>query len=223
MAGIVGQGEGKVYGFQVIFMRSRGSQRDRSARTESPWVGGHGGREVILGGDGSPVVGIYGNGTDAVERLGLIRIAGKFARPDPAVRAEAEAWVDNTFKQDLARSEPGGLRGGAAKLLHHARDIRDPATRFVLLDRARDLATRAGDVAQAFTAVDELARAYDVNHSLQLKADVLKYFSDNPPQVERGRGPRGSLLSRWHPSAGRRPRGCSGAWGRTPLRRRCWC
>ncbi|HEV3260675.1 MAG TPA: hypothetical protein VG013_27725, partial [Gemmataceae bacterium] len=190
VAGIVAQGEGKIYGFQVIFMRSQGLQLDRRARSESPWVGGHGGKEVILGGDGSPVVGIYGNGSDALERVGLIRIAGKFALPDPGGQAKAEAWVDNVFKEDLARSDPDGLRAGAAKLLRHARAVSDPTTRFVLLERTRDLATRAGDFAQAFTAVDELAQEYDVSNALQMKADALEKAVPSLERQEASAGAR---------------------------------
>ena len=190
VASIVAQGEGKVYGFQVIFMRGHRHRLDGSARSESPWVGGHGGREVVLGGDGSTVVGIYGNGSDVLERVGLIRMTDRVARPDPAARARARAWIDRAFKKELAAANAGQLNAAAANLLWRANRIEDLATRFVVLDRSRELATRAGAWGQAFSAVDRMTQAYEVTNALDLKADALQAALMMSDREGAGAGPQ---------------------------------
>ena len=75
VAGIVGKGGILVDGFKVIFMRIGKTLLDSKDSYESQWIGGHGGgEERRLGGDGKPVVGIYGKSGDDLNALGLVQI-----------------------------------------------------------------------------------------------------------------------------------------------------
>jgi hypothetical protein len=56
---------------RVVFMRVRGKRLDPSDSYESPWYGGSGGGETKLGGDGSPVVGVFGASGDFIDSIGL--------------------------------------------------------------------------------------------------------------------------------------------------------
>jgi hypothetical protein len=47
-----------VDGFSLTFMRANARALDLKASYESEWIGGKGGRENVLGGDGSLVIGI---------------------------------------------------------------------------------------------------------------------------------------------------------------------
>jgi hypothetical protein len=74
VAGIVGRGGTKVDAFKVIFMRIGGTSLDARHSYESDWIGGSGGgEEKRLGGDGQPVVGIFGKCGDELNSLGLIQ------------------------------------------------------------------------------------------------------------------------------------------------------
>jgi tetratricopeptide (TPR) repeat protein len=60
-------------GLRVIFMRRNGDRLDIKDSYESRWVGSRGGAdEVLLGGDGTPVVGIHGRSGRDVDSLGLV-------------------------------------------------------------------------------------------------------------------------------------------------------
>ena len=56
---------------RVVFMRIRGKRLDPSDSYESRWYGGSGGGETKLGGDGSPVVGVFGASGDNIDSIGL--------------------------------------------------------------------------------------------------------------------------------------------------------
>ena len=72
---IVGKGGQRLDGFKVVFMRDRKGQLDPKDSYESDWVGGQeGGDETILGGDGRPVVGIYGGCGAEFDGLGLVQL-----------------------------------------------------------------------------------------------------------------------------------------------------
>jgi hypothetical protein len=74
VAGIVAKGGDFVDGFKVIFMRIGKQSLDTTTSYESDWVGGQGGNpEKVLGGDGEPVIGIYGISGSDLNRLGLIQ------------------------------------------------------------------------------------------------------------------------------------------------------
>ncbi len=78
VAGIVAKCGLVVDGFKVIFMRVARTSLDTKHSYESDWIGGQGGDEKRLGGDGRPVIGIYGKCGDHPNSLGLIQ--AKYAR-----------------------------------------------------------------------------------------------------------------------------------------------
>jgi S1-C subfamily serine protease len=60
-------------GCSLTFMKVKDGRLDPADAYESEWVGGNGkGQPTRLGGDGTPVVGIVGRGTDEVRGLGLL-------------------------------------------------------------------------------------------------------------------------------------------------------
>jgi len=73
VGGMVIKAGNSVDGFRLVFMRIRGRRLDPKDSYESQWFGGQGGeRETKLGGDGNPVLGIFGaNGTN-IDAIGLI-------------------------------------------------------------------------------------------------------------------------------------------------------
>jgi hypothetical protein len=63
-----------VDGFKVIFMRVGKTSLDTNTSYESDWIGGRsGGEEEKLGGDGTPVIGIFGRSGNDLNSLGLIQ------------------------------------------------------------------------------------------------------------------------------------------------------
>jgi hypothetical protein len=65
-------GADRVRAFKVIYMRIYGGRLAPADRYESAWLLGNEAGTTILGGDGSPVVGICGGAGGDVDRLGLI-------------------------------------------------------------------------------------------------------------------------------------------------------
>src|SRR5262249_24581317 len=64
-----------VRGMQILFMRRVDWALDPEDSYWSEWIGVGGvGREVLLGGDGNPVVGIHGRAGGAIDSLGIIQI-----------------------------------------------------------------------------------------------------------------------------------------------------
>jgi internalin A len=64
--------EKSLYGLRVIFMRREGDRLNTRDRYPSRWIGGRSTKgEIRLGGDGRPPVGVFGNGDQHVEGLGL--------------------------------------------------------------------------------------------------------------------------------------------------------
>jgi hypothetical protein len=72
VAGLVLKSSARIDGFKVILMRISGSRLNPADRLESEWIGGPGGDETTLGGDGSPVVGLHGRAGADCDALGLI-------------------------------------------------------------------------------------------------------------------------------------------------------
>ena len=70
VGGIKGNGRG----FKIVFMRIEGTRLNPTDRYESEWLGGQGGEETLLGGDGRPVVGIFGQAGGMVDSLGLVQL-----------------------------------------------------------------------------------------------------------------------------------------------------
>jgi hypothetical protein len=74
VAGLVARGSARVDGFKLIFMRVSGSRLVPGDRYESGWIGGSGGIEAVLAGDGSPVIGLHGRQGADTDALGLITL-----------------------------------------------------------------------------------------------------------------------------------------------------
>jgi serine/threonine protein kinase/WD40 repeat protein len=80
-------------GLSVTFMKIDGQRLNAADSYDSNWVGGKGGNERILGGDGTPIVGIYGkiNGqTDVTDALGVILLDAVGAGNTPAPASPSE-------------------------------------------------------------------------------------------------------------------------------------
>ena len=69
---LVCQSGHRVDGFKAIFMRDLGDRLDEADSYESDWVGGLGGGEKTISGNGNPVVGIYGGAGLELDGLGLV-------------------------------------------------------------------------------------------------------------------------------------------------------
>jgi hypothetical protein len=85
-----------VIGIRILFMRRRGPVLDPKDSYWSEWIGASGkGQEVMLGGDGKPVIGIHGRAGGAIDSLGIIQLihAPKNAPPIP--------------KKDMAENQRG--------------------------------------------------------------------------------------------------------------------
>lgn len=98
----------------------------------------------------------------------------KLPVPDRPLLQKAEALVNDIFKDDFASAkDPESLSKLAALLLEQARDPKDePANRYVLFHKGLSLAAGAGDATLALSAIDDLARDFQVA-ALNLKAESL--------------------------------------------------
>src|SRR5262245_24923639 len=110
--------------------------------------------------------------------------------PVPAKTAQAKALdlINDIFKEDFAGAKDPEARSKlAAFLLQQGKESRDDvANRYVLYREARDLAARAGDAALALTAIDEMARDFDVS-AFDMKASTLATVAENVPTKEAGK------------------------------------
>ncbi len=87
---------------RVVFMRIRGKRLDPSDSYESPWYGGSGGGETKLGGDGSPVVGVFGASGDNIDSIGL-----NLEKPAADATASAVPKGGSEAKSDVAWARSG--------------------------------------------------------------------------------------------------------------------
>ncbi len=72
---IVVKGQTYPEGFKVVFMRIRGTRLNTHDSYESDWIGGDsGGQATTLGGDGRPIVGIFGRSGADVDSIGLVQM-----------------------------------------------------------------------------------------------------------------------------------------------------
>jgi hypothetical protein len=97
------------------------------------------------------------------------------AAPDNAARLKAEQQVKALYKSDYARAtnRDGKLALGK-KLYSEAADFKgDDAERFVLYDQAAKMLAEVGETAQAWSVIDDMASAYDVD-AIALKAAAAK-------------------------------------------------
>jgi hypothetical protein len=95
---------GSIDGMRVVFFRDKGDRLDPSDRYESDWLGGRGGdQEMTYGGNGQPVVGVYGTADTDFHALGLMLVRGR--DQDPA--APSAGMVSLTRLKPL-RTTVGG-------------------------------------------------------------------------------------------------------------------
>jgi hypothetical protein len=84
--------------------------------------------------------------------------------PDAATQADALKTVRDLFKADYAKKEAADRSALAVKLMKAADDAsKDPASAYVLLHEARDVAASAGDVDIALGAIDALTSRFEVD------------------------------------------------------------
>jgi hypothetical protein len=64
-----------VRGIRILFLRRRGQVLNQEDSYWSEWIGSSGrGQEVMLGGDGKPIIGIHGRAGGAIDSLGVIQL-----------------------------------------------------------------------------------------------------------------------------------------------------
>jgi clan AA aspartic protease (TIGR02281 family) len=73
VGGIVARSGNRLDGFKIIFMRRKGNQLDPADSYDSDWMGGTGGGETRIGGDGKRVIGIFGRAGAEMDALGLVQ------------------------------------------------------------------------------------------------------------------------------------------------------
>jgi len=84
--------------------------------------------------------------------------------PDVPAQREAEKLIRDVFKDDYAKKLPADRISLAKKLLTQGiQTADDPASQFVLLREARDVAGAAGDVDTALKAVDETVKRFELD------------------------------------------------------------
>jgi hypothetical protein len=101
--------------------------------------------------------------------------------PDKDSQRKARLAMKEILKADFARAKTPNQRVALARaLLKYGVETKDdPVARFVLLKEALDQATDVAAFATAMTAVDEIARWYEIK-PLEMKAEVLTNASKLP-------------------------------------------
>jgi hypothetical protein len=95
--------------------------------------------------------------------------------PGEAAQGKALAVIGEVYEQDYKTAKtPADQAGLARKMIDQAGRTSDPAARFVLLRVARDIASQAGNAETALSAVDEIARSYDVDATAMNVDTLLK-------------------------------------------------
>lgn len=80
---------------------------------------------------------------------------GERPPPDAVAQAAARTLIHSLFREEYAHTDPASRRALAQRLLREASATRDdPAARFVLFEEAADLASAAGDLATALSALN---------------------------------------------------------------------
>jgi len=88
--------------------------------------------------------------------------------PDKTAQAEAMRKVNEVYGSDIAKAaQPENKAALAKTILSTARQTTDAASRFVLLETARDLAARGRDARTALLAFDELVKGFGLAQSEQ--------------------------------------------------------
>ena len=100
--------------------------------------------------------------------------ANKTPIPAEAAQAQATKLIKEVYGEEWNKAKTAAEKQALAKkLLGKANESKDdPASQFVLLRLARDIATQATDGQTAFQAIDAMAETFQVN-SLEMKTAVL--------------------------------------------------
>jgi hypothetical protein len=97
----------------------------------------------------------------------------RLAVPDAAAQKDAEKVVRDVFKDDYARKAAPDRVALAKKLLEQGLQTReDPASKYVLLRDAQDLASQGGNIETALQAIAELSKQFRVD-SASLRSQAL--------------------------------------------------
>lgn len=97
----------------------------------------------------------------------------KLPVPDAAAQKEAEKAIRAGLKEDYAKKSAADRLALSKKLLQQGVDAPDnPASRYVLLREAADVAAQSGDPATALQAITEIAKVYRVN-GFEMKSAAL--------------------------------------------------
>jgi hypothetical protein len=107
--------------------------------------------------------------------------------PDAAAQKDTLKQVKDLFKDDYAKKAPADQAALARKLLEKGVEAGDdPASKFVLLKEARDVAAAAGDAETALRAAHEMGRAFAVDGpALKLLVIVKMSSSTRDAEVAR--------------------------------------
>ena len=97
--------------------------------------------------------------------------------PEGGQLADAATRVQDLFQQEISRAASAAAKSMlAGKLLGIARDDGDPAERFVLLESAQSLATKAGDAALVLEAVACTGRLFAIDER-RVRLEALEELS----------------------------------------------
>jgi hypothetical protein len=164
VTGLVVQADDKLHGVKLITSPVRDNKVVTTITQVSQLYGSARGQETRLGGNGRPVLGIYGTTGSGLERLGLLQRELKYAAPDAAAVAAAEARLRPWLKDELDLNTQAEYAAYAAELLRRVQQYaRDPAAQFVIVQRAHRCAGRAGDYAFAIRIAEQTAERFDIS------------------------------------------------------------
>lgn len=97
--------------------------------------------------------------------------------PSPEEEKKVLAVIKDTYKTEYQLKEPAQRTVFAKELIKEGVEVKsDPATRYVMLLEARNVASAAGDLETAYRAVDELSKSFTVD-SLMLKVGAVEAMS----------------------------------------------
>ena len=93
--------------------------------------------------------------------------------PDASAQKEAEKLIRDIFKDEFAKKAGADRVALSKKLLDQASQTKDDvASRYVLLRKAKDLASQAGDLDLALKAVDQIAAGFE-GETASMRSAVL--------------------------------------------------
>ncbi len=124
-----------------------------------------------------------------------IELTKRHPVPEAKSLKDAEKQIRDLFKTEYAKKTPVDRIALAKTLLQQAaKTLADPAATWVLCRDAQDLAVQAGDVQTALAAVDEMARAFDVD-AIALRMTALTAVGKSAKQPSEFRTLAEALLA----------------------------